>query len=674
MISLLARPLCLLLTIGFWTAVSHVHGADATATESRLLESVQFLASDELAGRGVGTPELDQAADFIAAEFSKAGLRTTLFDGSPFQSFEITVQPELGPAEQNFLTFVGPGSENEAAPNRFELKAGEQFNTLAVGGSAAVEAPVVFVGYGITAEDAEYDDYAGLDVTGKVVLLLRKEPDQANPHSVFDGTASSRHAHFTTKISNAYAHGAAAVILVNDHFGIQQAAETARKQWSDAVDALVKHRTEFQKLQKPSAEDAAKHREEVSKLAAQVQGLHEKLQGNLDEVLGLEGAGADSSHRKLPVFFARRQPIDQILEEVLGKNLATLEAEIDSDLKPRSQNLDGWKVICESNINFQKATLRNVAAFLEGEGPRAHETVIVGAHYDHLGMGGPGSLAPWTKAIHNGADDNASGTAVLLEVARSFAARDEKPNRSIVFLAFTGEERGLLGSSHYIKNPALPLETTIAMVNMDMVGRLSDNKLIVSGTGTATNFESLIDETNKRFEFEIKKDPGGFGPSDHASFYGAKIPVFHFFTGTHNDYHRPSDDIDKLNIEGMRRVTGMVTDIVGQLAASEQRPEYVEIKQKARQGGGDRPYLGSIPDFGREVEGYALMGVTSDSPAERAGMKAGDVIIKFGDSKIAGLEDIDGALRKYKAGSQVTVIVLRDGQEKPLQVTLDPPR
>ena len=311
---------------------------------------------------------------------------------------------------------------------------------------------------------------------------------------------------------------------------------------------------------------------------------------------------------------------------------------------------------------------------LDGEGALANETVIVGAHYDHLGDGGPGSLAPWTKAIHNGADYNASGTAALLEVARQIVAQDIKPRRRIVFMAFSGEERGLLGSSYYVSNPALPLEKTVAMVNMDMVGRLKDNKLIISGTGTATSFEALIDETNKRYEFDIKKDPGGYGPSDHASFYGKQIPVFHFFTGTHNDYHRPSDDIEKINVEGMRRITAMVTDVVDQLATAEARPEYVEVKQKKHEVSGDRPYLGTIPDFGREVEGYALMGAAKDSPADRAGIKAGDVIVKFGDSKIAGLEDIDGALRKYKAGDKVPVIILRDGKEQAVTVTLAPPR
>ncbi len=651
-----------------------VHSEEGEGSKSRLADAVKYLASDDLGGRGVGTQELDVAADYIAREFSKAGLRTDLFDGGPFQSFEIIVKSELGPVERNSLTFVGPQSEDAENPQRIELKQATDFNTLAVGGTAKVDTAVVFVGYGISAPDAEYDDYANVDVKGKAVLILRKEPEQDNPHSVFDGTSASRHAHFATKISNAYAHGASAIILVNDQFGIEQQAKSSRKQWNESLDELAELRSKFKEVSDPSEEATAEHQKEVGRLVNQLHGLTEKLAGDHDEILTLQGAGPSGTHKKLPVFFASRKVIDDVLTKSLGRDLASVEAAIDDGLAPQSQQLDGWKVACESSIVNKKAIVKNVGGVLDGSGSLANETIVVGAHYDHLGLGDTGSLAPWTKAIHNGADDNASGTAALLEVARQLATESDSNRRRIVFLAFSGEERGLLGSSHYVKEPAFPLKDTVAMVNMDMVGRLKENKLIVHGTGTAATFDALIDELNKTYEFDIKKDPSGFGPSDHASFYGKKVPVFHFFTGTHNDYHRPSDDFDKVNVAGMRRITSMVKDVSQRLAQVEQRPEYIEVKQKKREVSGDRPYLGSIPDFGRDVEGYALMGAAKDSPADRAGIKAGDVIVKFGDSKIAGLEDIDGALRKYKAGDKVPVIILRDGKEQEVSVTLAPPR
>ncbi|MEX0818213.1 MAG: M28 family peptidase, partial [Pirellulaceae bacterium] len=437
----LLNPLTFSVSLLVALAVSSVRGEDSAAIESRLLSAVEYLASDELGGRGVGTPELDLAADYIATEFSNAGLRTDLFDGGPFQSFEITVKAELGPAANNHLAFVGPSAEDADDMPRIEFELGEDFNTLAIGGTGEFDAPLVFVGYGITAPDADYDDYADVDVKGKVVLILRKEPQQDNPHSAFDGTASSRHAHFATKVSNAYSHGAAAVIMINDQFGIQQSAKTSRQQWNEAVDELVKLRSEFQEKTAPSEEENDKHRKSVSELVARIQGLDERLQGDLDEILSLEGAGTESSHRKLPVFFASRAMVDRVLQTSLGQNLAALESAIDEGPAPRSQELKDWKAVGESNIVLKKATVKNVVGVLDGVGSLADETVIVGAHYDHLGSGGPGSLAPWTKAIHNGADDNASGTAALLEIARRLSGSADQPRRRIIFMAFSGEER-----------------------------------------------------------------------------------------------------------------------------------------------------------------------------------------------------------------------------------------
>jgi hypothetical protein len=305
----------------------------------------------------------------------------------------------------------------------------------------------------------------------------------------------------------------------------------------------------------------------------------------------------------------------------------------------------------------------------------ADETIVIGAHYDHLGFGGNGSAAPGVHEIHNGADDNGSGSTVLMEVARQLAAGKKLPRR-LVFIAFTGEERGLIGSARYVRNPLFPLDKTVAMLNLDMVGRLQDDKLIVHGTGTATEFDALVDQFAKHDAFQVTKKPSGFGPSDHSSFYGAKVPVLFFFTGTHKDYHRPSDDFEKLNIVGMRRVGQMVAEIATVLADAGERPHFLEAKGAAPElgSGGDRPYFGSIPDFAQDAPGYALSGVSKGSPAERGGLKAGDAIIQFGDSKIGNLEDFDSALRKFKAGDKVPIVVKRGAEAVKLEVTLDPPR
>ena len=219
------------------------------------------------------------------------------------------------------------------------------------------------------------------------------------------------------------------------------------------------------------------------------------------------------------------------------------------------------------------------------------------------------------------------------------------------------------------------MDKTVAMLNMDMVGRLDDNKLIIQGADTAKAFEPIVDDLNKTYEFKITKKPGGFGPSDHSSFYARKVPVMHFFTGTHADYHKPSDDSDKVNVPGMRRIAGMVADATIALAEADKAPEYVEVERPQTVGpSGDRPYFGSIPYFAQSEPGYALQAVAKGSPAEKAGIKGGDVIVKLGDAKIGNLEDFDAALRKYKAGDKVPLVVKRDGEEVKLEVILDPPR
>ncbi|HTQ38568.1 MAG TPA: M20/M25/M40 family metallo-hydrolase [Pirellulales bacterium] len=318
---------------------------------------------------------------------------------------------------------------------------------------------------------------------------------------------------------------------------------------------------------------------------------------------------------------------------------------------------------------------KNVVAVLEGEGPHADEAIVIGAHYDHLGRGEPGSLEPDSHEIHHGADDNASGVAAMLEIARQLAAREKKLPRQVVFIAFTGEERGLYGSAHYVKDPLAPLDKTIAMLNLDMVGRMTDDKLIVYGTGTASEWGDLLTRLNEKHDFQLTRHPEGYGPSDHSSFYAKRIPVLFFFTGTHKDYHRPSDTFDKINVDGMRRVAELVADAAVAIAETDARPTYKDIggpSQFAKSG--DRPYFGSIPDFSQDQPGYALMGVSKGGPAEAAGIQGGDIILRLGDYPIANLEDFDTALRKFKAGDRITVLVKRGSDEMKFAVTLEPPR
>ncbi|EAQ79523.1 M20/M25/M40 family metallo-hydrolase [Blastopirellula marina] len=645
----------------------------AKAADTRIRENVGFLASDELEGRGVGTAGLTKAAQFMAEQMKSIGLDTTAVGGKPFQSFTVVTDAKLGPADQNLLKLVGP-DQKEAAP----LELGKQFNPLAAGGSGKFDLPIVFVGYGITAPDLLYDDYADTDVKGKAVLMLRKEPqgDPHNPHSAFGGPHPTRHATFSRKISNAYQHGAAAVIMVNNLDELESRREDQQNVWNTAVSDIAKTQAEFSALDADAAdEQKTELRDKLTDLAKTIAESGEKLKDGTDEVLPFLGAGSDASHPELPVYFALRSAIDPVVQQALDKSLAELEASINMTQKPQSVAVTGWKAIGETEVIREQAEVSNVIGVLHGEGPLADEIILIGAHYDHIGYGGEGSLAPWTHEIHNGADDNASGAVALLEAARRIVGSDEKPQRTIVFIGFTGEERGLLGSAYYVKHPVFSLEKTVAMLNMDMVGRLKDEKLIISGSGTAKEFEALIDQLNGDYQFVVTKDPGGYGPSDHASFYAKEIPVMHFFTGTHDDYHRPSDDVEKLDIAGIRRIASMLADAALAIDAMPAPPEYVAIApESTERRTGSRPYFGSIPDFSVVGKGYALQGVSPESPADKAGLKAGDIIVQLGDSKIAGLEDFDGALRGFKAGEKAKVTIMRDGMEITLTVTLAAPR
>ncbi len=651
-------------------AVRPTRGADAAgmaASEQRLADALRFLADDSLEGRGIGLPGLDKAADYLAEQFAALGLNTKLYDGTPFQKFKMLSSMKLGEVNHVALT--------PATGEPIELKSGEDFTPLSIGGSGKLDVPLVFAGYGVTAKNKDYDDYADIDVEGKAVVILRRLPQEDQQQKKLGNVEHSRFAPMWRKVSNAYEHGAAAVVFVSPEAEMRKRIEGRRPQLQSAIAAVSQAQAEFQKLDKPTLAQAQEYHEQLTQLLDAVTTQSKNLASELDALAPFQISDGPGEAARIPVIHARREAIDRILKAGLSTDLATLEKEIDAGPTPHSREIPGWRLTGEVNVLRRETEVKNVVAVLEGEGPHADETIVIGAHYDHLGLGGSGSFVRG-KEIHNGADDNGSGTAALVEVARILATSGKKLPRRIVFIAFTGEERGLIGSARYCKEPLYPLDKTVAMLNMDMVGRLKDEKLIIQGVNTAPEFGPLISQLNETFGFDLTQKDGGTGPSDHSSFYAHKIPVMHFFTGLHSDYHRPSDDFDKINVSGMRRVAEMVAETARVLAEADQRPTYVEIASSEKSAGGDgeRPYFGSIPDFGQEQPGYAISGATKDSPADKAGMKAGDIIIKFGDSKIGSLEDFDSALRKYKAGDKVPVIVKRGKEDVTLEVTLSPPR
>ncbi len=652
--------------VGFLGSNFAVSAAELVGTpQERLLKDIQYLSSDELEGRGVGTKGLDLAADYILKSFSDAGLKVNAVNGGAFHKFEMTTGARL--KDVNVLKLTGP----EGKELSFELD--KDFSVMSFGGQGKFSGGIVFAGYGINSKepkDAPYNDFDGIDIKGKIVIVMRRNPQQENPKGPFRGP-NAMHAAVTAKLNACVNGGAAAMVLVNEPYSIAQEGE---KKFDTANNLIAKFSKELlaadansdaYKKSREQLADALKKLDEAGKVAHA---------GGEDVLLKLPyaGYGKDGS---IPVVHITAAKCNELLQAAIKKSLKDIEAEIDSRLKPQTVELKGWTATGETNVERVRSEVKNVLAVLEGEGPLADETIVVGAHYDHVGRGGEGSLAPGSKEIHNGADDNASGSVALLEVARRLAARKEKLPRRVVFIAFTAEELGLIGSAKYVENPAIPLDKTIAMFNMDMVGRLTDDALTVYGVGTSPTFKDELTKLNESRNFKLVLKPEGQGPSDQTSFYMKKIPVLHFFTGTHSDYHRPSDDWEKINVPGMDRITGMVEDLVVQTAVTEKRPAYVEVKGTAQiNRGGNRPYVGTIPNFGSEEKGYAISGAAPGSPADVAGLKGGDRIVKVGSHNVSDLNDFDSGLRNYSAGEVVDFTVIREGKEVVLKLKLAAPR
>jgi aminopeptidase YwaD len=364
----------------------------------------------------------------------------------------------------------------------------------------------------------------------------------------------------------------------------------------------------------------------------------------------------------------------QTVMQKCGKDLVALKTGIDSTLVPASTETGASAALSTEIIKIHTPSA-NICGFLPGNDPALKGQILVlGAHMDHLGMGGEGSLAPDTVAIHHGADDNASGTAGLLELAEYFGTHRENLRRSILFLSFSGEELGLLGSDWYVKHPTMPLDSTIAMINMDMIGRLKDSTLVVEGMGTSPKFDSLVKSEN-RDSLALKLKPDGYGPSDQASFYSKNLPVMFFFTNLHADYHKPSDTWDKINYPGEAAVVRLVSRLTVDLASAGERPAFTRAAAPPQMGGGDRPgarvTLGVIPDFAEDVAGMKISGARPGTPAEKAGLKGGDIIIGFGGKDVKNIYEFTSLLGQYKPGDHVKIVVKRGTETVTLEAVLE---
>ncbi len=372
----------------------------------------------------------------------------------------------------------------------------------------------------------------------------------------------------------------------------------------------------------------------------------------------------------IPVFSVKRD-IAMKMMNIGAEEFKKLQTQLNKR-KPVSPLASQKPVFLQSRIIFKRSTTSNVIGFLEGtDSELKSEIIVVGAHYDHLGWGGVNSTYRGEPAIHNGADDNASGTSSVLEIAQKSASVKSTFKRSVLFIAFAAEEIGLLGSKHFLEHPAIEVKNIAAMINLDMVGRLKENKLIVYGMGTSKNFADMVKEKNKPYSLDLTLRNEGDGPSDVAEFYRKDIPVLYFFTNVHDDYHKPSDDADKINFEGQEKITNMVFDCLAELVNLDKRPEFTKVKGETNiRPMGFRVTLGIVPNMAESGEGLKVDGVNPGGAADKAGIQKGDIIVKFGARVIKNIYDYTYSLGDHKPGDKVDIIVKRSGKEITLKAEM----
>ncbi len=567
-------------------------------------ETIGFLASDELEGRGVGTNGLNRAAEYIASRFDGAGLKPLPALDGYFQRFEMTTGASV--SKDTVLTI---------ADNPLVLD--KSFRPLSFSASGTFDAPVVFVGYGIATDKHGYNDYASVDVRGKIALAMRFEPHNDGGKSRFVDKGYSDDATFKQKARLAAERGAVALLLVNPprYHG----------------------------------------------------------QDNLVPFAGM----FTEANSKLPIAQVSVEAAEDLLKRGGAAGLTSLQDRIDGGGKPASVELSEVRAAGEFQIEHKRAAVSNVVAVAPGLGPLKDEYVVVGAHYDHVGKSRMFSAGGKEGEIHNGADDNASGVTAMLSLAHAFAGQPTS-RRSVVFVAFTAEEWGLIGSQHFVEHPPVPLKQTVAMINMDMVGRVRNDTLYLGGMGTAAGLEAIVRAADEASPLAVKDiGKGGLGPSDHMSFALKKIPVLFFFSGLHPDYHRPSDDADKINYAAMEQVVAFGRDVLDKLATGPRQPYIAVADNRQHVGmtgavGGNRVALGVVPDYSamESTGGVRITGTSPGSPAAAAGLQEGDVITRFGDKTIDDLMDLSNALANAKAGDKVKLNVRRDGKNIAVDTTL----
>ncbi|MDN3511145.1 MAG: M28 family peptidase [Candidatus Jettenia sp.] len=587
-------------------------GFSPEITVADLRTYVHYLASDALEGRLTGTRGTQMAANYIADYFRKIGLKTLGDNGSYFQEFPFVSGVEVIP-NKNHLQIMKKGME------RISFEIDKDFRPLAFTANGEVEGQVVFAGYGLSIpgkEGASYDSYKGVDVREKIVLVLHYVPEEVDVKRRQE---------------------------LNPYAGLRYKAMLARERGAKALLVVIGPKST---------------------------GAGELIPLAFDKVSADSGIIVASVSGK----------IAEALFSDSGKSLEAAQSALDVE-NPQTGGcfeLPGIQVKISAEVKQKKETDRNVLGFLPpGEGMESSEYVLIGAHYDHIGHGGIDSLARKGEEgqVHNGADDNASGVSTVLELA-AVLTEEQKKNpqairRGLIFALWSGEELGLIGSSYFARHPIIPLNNIITYINFDMVGRLNGNNLIVQGVGSSNTWPQLIKKCNgdAGFALNLQNDP--YLPSDATTFYQENIPVINFFTGSHEDYNRPTDDPDTLNYDGMARIAKFAQSLILDVVKDPVRPDYTKPKigEERVQRPPRRNYLGTIPDFATDgVEGVRINNIKAGGPADNAGLKNGDIIIELAGQKVTNIYDYNYVLDSIKIGKPVEIVVLRDSERKTMTI------
>lgn len=574
---------------------------------ARYSKDLQYLASDELGGRDTATPGAEKSIQYIISEFKKYGIKSAVDDGSYRQPFEVQLGVSLDKSS-TMLSFKKDGQEKQ-------LKFKDEFYPQKVGGSADVSGGLAFVGYGIEDQTKGYNDYENIDVEGKIVVMMGTQPKFGDEDSYY-GKGSVR--------TSSYVRRKVRWAKVNKAVGIIFVRHTSNKDSDTSISS--------------------------------------------SQTFG-------GYNRKVPFVQITRSIFNQMLsmhplKTDKGEKLDSQQAVIDyinKHGKPVSQVIEG--VSCSYKANFARKTGfgYNVCGMIEGEGPLANETIVIGAHYDHLGIGNVGARdRKRIGEIHNGADDNATGTVAVMEIARRIAESGKKPARRLVFVGFSGEERGLIGSKHYCEKPLFPLENTVAMINFDMIGWLRSGGLTVRGIATCKAWPACVEKAHEGMDLKLDLQDSPFSGSDHMSFLAKKKAVVTFHTGQTPTYHTPDDDFETINVEGASKVVDFAHKLVLAVDQTE------EFKYQNPSGGRKRlSYLGASLDFNRVSEnGIKVVDLNEDSPASKGGLKKGDILDKLGEKKIRNRNNVSGFLQKNKPGTVVEATIHRDGKTMKLKIKL----